>query len=52
MVQLSFVQRLQIANLKGYSNFNNSARHDFFIKTMSDVFAHASYKCPVNSCFE
>ena len=23
-----------------------------FIKTISDVFAHASYKCPVYSCFE
>ena len=52
MVQLNFVQRLQIANLKGYSNLDNSARHDFFIKTTSDVFAHALYKCPVNSCFE
>ena len=52
MAQLNFVQRRQIANLKGYSNFNNSARHDFFIKTISDVFPHASYKCPVNSCFE
>ena len=52
MAQLNFVQRLQIANQKGYSNFDNSARHDFFIKTISDVFSHASYKCPVNSCFE
>ena len=23
-----------------------------FIKTISDVFAHASYKCPIYSCFE
>ena len=23
-----------------------------FIKTISEVFAHASYKCPVNSCLE
>ena len=23
-----------------------------FIKTISDVFEHASYKCPVNNCFE
>ena len=36
MAQLNFVQRLQIANQKG----------------LSDAFAHASYKCPVNSCFE
>ena len=24
----------------------------YFITTTSDVFAHASYKCPVNNCFE
>ena len=31
MVQLNFVQRLQIANQKGYSNFDTRrARHDFY----------------------
>ena len=31
MAQLNFVQRLQIANQKGYSNFGTSrARHGFY----------------------
>ena len=30
MAQLNFVQQLQLANQKGYSNFDNSARHDFY----------------------
>ena len=31
MTQLDFLQRLQIANQKGYSNFDTRhARHDFY----------------------
>ena len=31
MAQLKFVQRLQLANQKGYSNFDTRrARHDFY----------------------
>ena len=32
--------------------FQHQALVTIFIPTISDVFAHASYKCPVNSCFE
>ena len=44
MAQLNFVQRLQISNQKSLVTI--------FIKTVSDVSAHASYKYPVNRCFE
>ena len=44
MAQLNFVQRLQISNQKSLVTI--------FIKTVSDVSAHASYKYPVNRYFE
>ena len=51
MARLNFVQQLQIANQKGIlistsGTFRNSYHNN------TNVYAHTSYKCPVNSCFE
>ena len=36
----------------GTNNALQSVLVMIFITTISDVFAHASYKCPVNNCFQ